>query len=122
MAEGEPQRETAASAYREGHTGQTVGQGESPATPADPLVQRQSIGRAAGDRKPGQENSRSGRGNLGDTDAKRESSKRNETAWVSLSTAEAGVHPQEQRETAGFGYSDVAFTLHLIQSGWVFGL
>ena len=36
------ERASAASAYREGNTGRQMGQGESLATPADPLVQRQS--------------------------------------------------------------------------------
>ena len=41
--------ETTTSTYRQGDTGRPMGQGESLATSADPLAQRQTIGREASD-------------------------------------------------------------------------
>ena len=48
-------RKEAASTHREGNTGRQVGEGESPPTSADPLVQRKSNCRQTSDRKPRQE-------------------------------------------------------------------
>src|SRR6516165_3405250 len=60
-----PQRSPTPSAYREGSEGRQMGQGESLATSADPLVQRQSSRRSTGDGKPRQENPWCGPRNLG---------------------------------------------------------
>ena len=59
-----PGSASAPGAYREGDTGRQVGQGESLATPADPLVQRQSPCRATSDREPRQEHTGRGPGHL----------------------------------------------------------
>ena len=58
------ERASAPSAYREGDTGRQMGQGESLATSADPLVQRQSAGRQTSDGKSRQTDSWRGRGDL----------------------------------------------------------
>src|SRR5467141_3587954 len=55
------------SAYRAGNEGKQMGQGASLATPADPLLQRQSSRRSTSDGKQWQENPRCGPRNLGHT-------------------------------------------------------
>jgi retron-type reverse transcriptase len=56
LAGHQPQRSPAPSAYRTGHEGKQMGQGASPATFADPLLQRQSSRRSTSDGKQWQGN------------------------------------------------------------------
>ena len=65
LAEGPPQGASAPGAYREGDAGRQAGQGQGPATAADPLVQRQGPCRATGDGEPRQTDAGGGRGDLG---------------------------------------------------------
>ena len=60
-----PRRVSAPGPYREGDPGRPMGQGESLATPADPLVQRQGPGRATSDGEPRQAHAGGGRDDLG---------------------------------------------------------
>src|ERR1022692_3061370 len=67
LASHQPQRSPTPSAYRAGDEGTQMGQGTSPATSVDPLVQRQSSRRSTSDGKHWQENPRCGPRNLGHT-------------------------------------------------------
>src|ERR1700682_2180594 len=67
LADHQPQRSPTPSAYRAGDEGKQMGQGASLATPANPLVQRQSSRRSTSDGKRWQENLRCGPSNLGHT-------------------------------------------------------
>src|ERR1700758_2138278 len=67
LADHQPQRSPTASAYRARNEGKQMGQGASPATFADPLLQRQSSRRSTSDGKQWQENPGCGPRNLGYT-------------------------------------------------------
>ena len=100
LANRSPQRASAPGAYCEGHEGRQMGQGESPATFADPLVQRQGACRATSDGKPGAKNARRGRRNLDHAQPESTSHPRIATKRVSSQTAETRVYPEKLREDA----------------------
>src|SRR5215471_10877695 len=90
------QRQRAASpgAYREGDEGRPVGPGSSPATPADPLLQRQGACRAEGEWKPRQENAWGGQGDLEHLGAEMDSRAPADATRVSTAAAEASVYTE----------------------------
>ena len=93
-----PDREKAASSYRPGHAGRALGQGESLAMAPDPLAQRQSPGRQAGDRESWQEHAGCGRGNLVHPRGENRRGEVTAAEGVSTPTAAAGLHPKVERE------------------------
>ena len=106
LAEGPSQRASAPGAYREGDAGGQMGQGQSLATSADPLVQRQGPGRPTSDGKPRQATLRAWTGRLWNTPEKKATAiARSAAARLPTPTAAAGVHPQEQRQDAPSGDS-----------------
>ncbi len=92
-------RASAPSAYRQGNTGRQMGQGESPATRADPLVEWQSPCRQTSDGNPRQEHRRSGQRPLGHS--RKEGTRRTNAQATRLpsSPAQAGVHSKKQPQT-----------------------
>src|SRR3990167_2364280 len=73
-----------------------MGQGESPATPADPLVQRQGVSCQTSDRKSWQENAGRRWQNLVDPGGQVERDGVNATSQLPCVAASTYLHPQEQ--------------------------
>jgi hypothetical protein len=88
-----------------GGEGRQMGQGESLATLAHPLIQRQSTCRATSDGKPRQENTRRGQRTLDHAKSEDESHTPPSAERVSSQTAQARVHSQEQWQVASFRHS-----------------
>src|SRR2546430_364814 len=93
-----PQRAPTPSAYREGDEGRQMGQGASLATPADPLVQRQSSRRATSDGKPRQENPWCGPRNLGHPREEDTGRTRTQAQWLSTSAPSTCLYPEIGRQ------------------------
>lgn len=81
-----------ASPYREGNQGRQVGESQIPPASANPLVQRQSIGRQTSDRKPRQANTRSGQGNMVHTNSQISGRNVPQTAWIQATPFEEDLH------------------------------
>src|SRR6516162_6462257 len=82
-----------------------MGQGQSLATPLDPLVQRQSSCRATSDGKPGQEHPRSGQDDLEHSTEKDQRRLLATAKGLSPPTVASCLHSQEKRQKTPFGYS-----------------
>jgi hypothetical protein len=108
---GSNQRASAPNAYRPGDEGRQMGEGQSPPTSADPLIQRQSACRATSDGKLGQKNLGRRRRNLDYAQSKDESHRPTSAARISTKTAEAGLYPKKFRQNAPSGYPDMGCTL-----------
>ncbi len=102
-------------AYRKSNTGKQMGKSESPATSANPLVQCQSTGGQTSDRKFWETDSGGRRRNLEHSKEESISSIIATAKGISTPTTSQNLHSQEERENAPSRYTDVAFTLHLIQ-------
>ena len=98
----------AASAYRKGNTGRPLGQGESLAMAADPLVLRQSLGRETSDGKSRQEHAGSGRSNLEHSGGQTQGHRVAATSRISAAAAAARLYPESQwkAETAGHPHDE----------------
>src|SRR5580765_8372204 len=105
MAQGPRDCASAPSAYRAGNESWQMGQGQSPATSADPLVQRQSPCRKTSDGKPWQTDTWGRRGNLGDPSEESNGSLHAPPTRLSCPTTQARVHSEIER-SASSGYSD----------------
>ena len=105
-----PQRERnvqqAASAYRQGHTGGSLGQSESFATAANLLVFRQSLGRKAGDGQSRQTNARGGWNHLANSGVQTPSHRLTAAARLSAAAVAACSHSKSQWEIATAGHPD----------------
>ena len=95
LEEGQPQRKTAPSAYREGGKGKEKGQGASLAMALDPFVQRQSLGRETSDREPRQKDTGGGRGNMGHAQEEGARHRPFAPARLSGTTTEEDLHTEE---------------------------
>ena len=108
------QRASAPGAYRAGNSGGPMGQGQSLAAPAHPLVQRQTRGGATGDRKSWSTHGGCGPRRLEHTRQEDARGPDPPPAGVSASAAPAGLHPEEHgqetpvehRHDAGSGHAD----------------
>src|ERR687884_333728 len=89
---------SAASAYRQGDKGRQVAQGTSLATPADPLVQRQSPGGQTSDRKPRQEHSGSRSGCVERSQEQMDGHTPPAATRVYSPSPAQGVYPETQRD------------------------
>ena len=105
MASSLPEYQEAAGAYRKGYAGRQMGQGESPATFADPLVQRQSSGRQTGDREPRQKNTGRGRRYVVDTGSQIDRRDVLNAKGISSDAAQTRIHPQTQGRKTPDQYS-----------------
>src|SRR6266404_4364223 len=93
-----PLRSPTPSAYRAGNEGKQMGQGASPATFADPLLQRQSSRRSTSDGKQRQENPRCGPRNLGHTREEDTGSTCTKAQGLSISAPTTCLHPEVGRQ------------------------
>ena len=84
----------------------TLGQGQSLATAAHLLVQRQGPGRETSDGKQGQTNSGRGSRSLVRAAIQTQSHCIFAAPGISTAATTAGVHPQSQRKVAAAGHSD----------------
>src|SRR5438067_9124474 len=82
-----------------------MGQGQSLATLADPLVQRQSPCRATSDGKPGQTHPRSGQDHVEHSPQEDQRRLLAQAKGLSSPTASAHPYPEEKRQEASVGYS-----------------
>src|SRR5690349_11023635 len=87
---------SAPSAYCEGNTGREMGQGQSLATPPNPLVSRQGPCRETSDGKSGQTNTWGGWGNLGHPTQESTGNTDAPSKRIPSSPTQAHLHPQEQ--------------------------
>src|SRR5947209_17986340 len=88
-----------------------MGQGESPATFADPLVQRQGACRTTSDGKPRWYNPRSRRSHLEHSAEESNGHSHAQATRISSSTAQACLYSQAKRQTASSGHADASFIL-----------
>ena len=105
MGKGSLRSASAASAYRKGNPGRQMGQSTILATSANPLVQRQSLGRQTSDRKSGQTHPWGRWRNLGYPKEEDASRTRTEPKRVSTPAITASLHSKEQRSIAPFEHS-----------------
>ena len=105
LASRSPQRASAPGAYCEGNEGRQMGQGQSPATFADPLVQRQGSCRTTSDGKQRWCNPRSGRSHLEHSPEESNGHSHAQATRVSSSTAQACLYSQAKRQKASSGHS-----------------
>jgi hypothetical protein len=105
LASRSPQRASAPGTYCEGNEGRQMGQGESPATFAHPLVQRQGSCRATSGGKQRRCNPRSGRSHLGHSPAESNGHSHAQATRVSSSPAQACLYSQAKRQKAPSGHS-----------------
>src|SRR6202047_3455731 len=94
LAGHQPQRSPTPSAYRAGNEGKQMGQGASLATPADPLLQRQSSRRSTSDGKQWQENPRCGPRNLGHSREENTGSTCTKAQGLSVAALATCLHPK----------------------------
>src|SRR5258708_9689967 len=94
-----PHCASAPSAHRQGNTGRQMGQGESPATFADPLIQWQSSCCETSDGKPRQDHPWSRQRHLGYSRKEGTGHTHAQATRLSPSTAEAGVYPKKPQQT-----------------------
>ncbi len=106
MATSLPEYQEAASAYRKGYAGRQMGQGESPATSTDPLVQRQSFGRQTGDREPRQKNTGRGRRDVVHTGSQIERRVVVAAEGLPADAPQTHIYPQVQGRKTSDKYSD----------------
>src|SRR5438270_6726018 len=83
----------------QGNTGRQMGEGEGPATPADPLVQWQSPCRETSDGKPRQDHPWSRQRHVGYSRKEGTGCTNTQATRVSSPTTEAGVHSKKQQQT-----------------------
>jgi len=124
LAGHQPQRSPTPSAYRAGNEGKQMGQGASPATFADPLLQRQSSRRSTSDGKQWQENPRCGPRNLEYTREEDTGSTCTEAQGLSISAPATCLHPEVGRQNNAparnshdEGSSAASTALHLLALG-----
>src|SRR5258707_13670610 len=94
-----PHCASAPSAHRQGNTGRQMGQGESPATFADPLIQWQSPCCETSDGKPRQDHPWSRQRHVGYSRKEGTGCTNAQATRLSPSTAEAGGFPKKQKQT-----------------------